>query len=291
MQHTDITRGFFTLAQNTPDTDYIRLAYGLALSLKHSQQSITQLSIGVTPGTFVDPKYSWAFDKIVEIPWGDSAVDSSWKLENEWKAIWMSPYDETIKLDCDMLFLSDITSWWQNLSYARTDVVFANNVRDWKGDVINNDFYRKTFTANTLPNIYTAFTYFRKTDDSYGFFDLAKLITDNWQRFFNKFLEPITRPAYFSTDVAFALAMKIVDLDQAATAPRILPTFTHMKSKLQGWNVQGISDDWRDHVKPFFTPDGELKIGNHRQIYPLHYNIKDFLTDDILGIYEKLVKP
>ena len=290
MQAVNSTRGFFTIAQNTKDVDYVKLAYGLALSLKHSQSSVSQLSIGITPGTTVDSHYRWAFDQIIEIPWGDSAAEKEWKLENEWKSIWMTPYDETIKLDCDMLFFSDIHHWWQHLSTQSQPLVCANNVRNWRGNIIYSDYCRKVFTENKLPNIYTAFMYFRKTQETYEFFELAKLITWKWQLFFDAFLEPKTRPEYFSTDVAFALALKILDLDQISVSTQIIPTFTHMKSQLQGLDNYFISDNWQKHIPAFLTPAGVLKIGNHLQVYPLHYHIKEFLTNDIIQTFENLVQ-
>jgi N-acetylmuramoyl-L-alanine amidase len=64
------TRGFFTFAQGD---EYVRMAYALALSLKASQSKYDKLSIGITEGYKVPDEYVWAFDKIVEIPWGDDA--------------------------------------------------------------------------------------------------------------------------------------------------------------------------------------------------------------------------
>ena len=290
MLSTDGTRGFFTIAQNTKNVDYVKLAYGLALSLKHSQTTVTNISIGITPGTTVDPRYKWAFDQIIEIPWGDNAASTEWKLENEWKTAWMSPYDETIKLDCDMLFLNDISTWWENLANQDQDLVFANQVLDWRGDLITSDHCRKVFTENHLPNIYSAFMYFRKSSTVYDFFELAKLVTWNWERFFEMLLEPQSRPQHFSTDVAFSLVMKILDLDQCSYATRVCPTFTHMKSQIQNWQIQSVSDNWMDHLTAYMSPSGSFKIGNHRQVYPLHYHVKEFLTDDKIKTYENLVK-
>jgi len=284
------SKGFFTFAQNTENTDYVRLAYALALSLKHSQSNVKNLSIGITPGTTIDPRYAWVFDQIIEIPWGDSALNSEWKLENEWKAYWATPYDETIKLDCDMLFFTDISSWWDKLSSQSNDVIFANTVLNWRGEPISSDFYRKTFTKNKLPNIYTAFGYFRKSTFSHDVFTLAKIIFWNWETFYNEFLEPIERPGYLSTDIVFSIAMKIMDQDKSSYRSIEIPTFTHMKSYIQGWNYDNISEDWREHVVPFFTPTAVCRIGNHRQFYPLHYQLKDFITDNILEIYEDLLK-
>lgn len=286
--HGNASRGFFTIAQNSGDVDYIRAAYGLAMSIKHTQNDVKGLSIGVTPGTVVDPRYSWAFDQIVEIPWGDHAENSEWKLENEWKSIWMSPYDETIKLDADMLFFSDIGSWWEMLSGQTRDVVWTNTVRDWKGDIATSDHYRRTFTKSLLPNIYTAFGYFRKTQRSYDFFNLTKMIFWNWESFYSKFLAVESRPDHPSTDVIFALACKILDIDQVDYTPALFPTFTHMKSRLQGWTEGDLSEDWLEHIPVFFTPQAECSIGNHRQVFPLHYHVKRFLSDEILETYEGL---
>ena len=289
MPETNNSRGFFTIAQNTTDVDYVKCAYGLALSLKRSQTSVSKLSIGVTPGTVIDEKYVWAFDQIVEIPWGDQAEDCEWKLENEWKVPYMSPYDETIKLDADMLFFTDIGNWWEQLSGCSHDFVCANKVLNWRGETITSDVCRKTFTANKLPNLYTGFTYFTKHDSVFEIYELVKTITWNWQKFFEEFLEPNTRPQLFSTDVAVALAMKILDLDKYSYTERSYPTFTHMKTELQGIG-EFDTHDWRKILQPFVSIDGGLKIGNYRQLYPLHYVVKDFLTDEIISQYEQQVK-
>jgi hypothetical protein len=280
-------RGFFTIAQNSGDINYIRMAYALALSLKKSQLTIPFLSVGITPGTHVPRKYAWAFDNIIEIPWGDAAENSDWKLENEWKVAWMTPYQETIKLDTDMLFFSDISGWWEELSNKPTDICWTNSVLDWKGSRITSDFYRKAFTENKLPNIYTAFMYFRKNQTTYDFFDLVKMIYWNWQKFFEEFLLPDHRPDHPSTDVIFALAAKIADQTGSCYPISNFPTFTHMKSRLQGWKHDNISEDWREYLPVFFNKDCECRLGNHLQFFPLHYHLKDFLTDEMINVYEE----
>lgn len=284
----DPTRGFFTLAQNSGDTDYIRLAYALALSLKASQTSVKNLSIGITPGTKVPEQYAWAFDKIIEIPWGDHAANSTWKLENEWKSIHMSPYDETIKLDADMLFFNDISLWWDKMSTE--DFYVCNQVLTYRSEIVSSDYYRKTFTDNNLPNIYTAMMFFKKTTPCYDIFNLAKIIYFNWERFFEQFLLPENRPKFPSTDVIFSLAIKILDLDQIFYKAKTIPTFTHMKPKLQGWNTPDLKE-WLSTIPVFFTPDLQCRIGNHLQFFPLHYHNKNFITDNMLKYYEQRTNP
>jgi hypothetical protein len=283
-----MSKGFFTIAQGD---QYLRFAYALGLSLKLSQKEYSALSIGVTPGTVVTDRYKAAFDRIIEIPWGDHAANSKWKLENEWKAIHMSPYDETIKLDADMVFPADITSWWEVL--GKSDIVFATNASTYRNEKVESDYYRKVFTENELPNVYTAFFYFNKSDAAFELFKLAEHIYFNWEKYFFEFFKPENRPTWVSTDVVFALAAAILDTDQMNNNPHIeVPTFVHMKTQLQKWELEVqsklvIPEDWNRVIQTYFNNDCELYIGNYRQTLPFHYHLKDWLTDEIINTMEK----
>lgn len=275
-------RGFFTLAQNG-ETDYLRLAYGLALSLK-ATQSEPYLTVGVTPGMDVPKKYRAVFDEVIEIPWLDESAASTWKLENEWKAFHMTPYEETIKLDADMLFLDSIDAWWSVL--AQQDVWVSTCARNFRGEVMTSDAYRKVFTSGGLPNVYTAFMYFKATDVALELFKTAEAIYHDWQRYYNAFLQPPV-PNHVSTDLVFALALMLGDIVDECTRPGDFPSFVHFKTRAVAEAGPEFSEDMTKHVPVYFTSDLECKIGRHRQLYPLHYHVKDFLTDEIIGYYEK----
>lgn len=280
-------RGFFTFAQNGTH-DYVRMAYALALSLKATQKEVPYLSIGITPGMVVPEKYRWAFDEVIEIPWGDAAEDSSWKLENEWKAYHMTPYEETIKLDTDMLFFQNVDAWWDML--GRQDVWACTTATTYRGDIVTSDYYRKAFTANKLPNVYTAFMYFRHSDLAQELFEMAEIIYQNWEKFRYEFTDE-PRPTEVSTDVVFALAMKLIGREEECTNTAYsFPNFTHMKTQLQGWEGLPVTEDWTAHIGTYFTDELELKIGRYRQLAPLHYHVKTFITDEIIELYEAKVK-
>ena len=285
-----MSRGFFTIAQGEA---YIRMAYALALSLKISQPpELSKLSIGVTKEEMnsIDPKYLKVFDQVIEIPWDDAAKNSDWKLENEWKVIHMSPYLETIKLDADMLFLTDISSWWEYLNMS--EGVFATDVYSYRNNKVESDYYRKVFTDNDLPNIYTAFFYFKKTPANFELFKWAQFIYDNWEKCFYELLGPEYRPKFVSTDVVFALAAKITNYTDLNNFPDTdMPTFIHMKSQLQGWSDdQFMQEDWTKMLPSYFNRDCELKIGNFIQQKPIHYHVKGFLTDKIIEKLERKLK-
>ncbi len=278
-------RGFLTFAQNG-STDYLRLAYGLALSLKATQPEHNHLSVVVTPGTLVPDRYWDVFDEVIDIPWVDEAEGSAWKLENEWKAYHVTPYRETIKLDADMLFPEDITPWWDVCS--RQDVCTATTAMTYRGEIIDSDFYRKTFEANQLPNAYSMFTFFRYSDTAQAVFEMMETIYHNWDHMSFTFMDD-TRPEQASTDVVLALAIKLLDLeDECTPLPGALaPRVVHMKSALQGWPVGLASEEWTKNIDSSLTTDLQIRIGRHRQQYPLHYHAKDFLTDAMIALYEK----
>lgn len=282
-----MSKGYFTIAQGE---QYQRMAYGLALSLKIFQPNmLSNLSIGVTTDELktINKKYLKVFDEVVEIPWGDAAKEASWKLQNEWKAIYMSPYDETIKLDADMIIPANISSWWETLS--KSEGVFATAPKTYRGETITSDFCRKTYTESNLPNVYSAFFYFKKNDLNYELFKLTELVFKNWDKFALEFLKPEHRPKEVSTDVAFAIAAKILDYESFNTRSFVdVPTFVHMKSQLQNWPFDHfMDDDWTRIVSTSFNKHCQLKIGNYLQTLPFHYYVKDFLTDRMISIMEK----
>lgn len=281
-----MTKGYLTFAHNSGDTDYVRMAYALAMSLKATQSGVSGLTV-VTDDAVPDA-YRWAFDAVVRVPWGDDSEGHDWKVHNKWKAIHASPYDETVLLDADMLFFSDVSRWWKAL--RRRDAWACTHVRTYRDEPVTSWAYRRAFEVNELPNVYTAFTYFKKTPRAFDLFHQAKLCFWYWGEMYET-LEFEHRPDRLSGDVAFAVAMRNMDARDEFTDPLIeMPTFTHMKSQLQGWAPEVAGEQWTRHIPVHFTDDLACKIGVYRQLTPLHYHAKDFLTDEIINHYERNVQ-
>ena len=138
-----MSRGIAVLAQNSDSVDYVEQACILAMSL-HATNSNSKISI-ITNDS-VPEDYISLFDKVIPIPFGDSAKDSEWKIENRWKIYHASPYEETLVLDTDMLILQDISFWWEFLS--QYELYFTSKVLTYRGEAVTSDYYRKTFSAN-----------------------------------------------------------------------------------------------------------------------------------------------
>tara|TARA_B100000929_G_scaffold290716_1_gene285571 strand:- start:5235 stop:6092 length:858 start_codon:yes stop_codon:yes gene_type:complete len=279
------SKGYLVIAQNNDQVDYIRQAYALALSIKNTQ-TINQFAIAVEPGTKIPDEYREVFDHVVKIPWTDQAEGKDWKIQNKWKYYYMTPFDETVILDTDMIFTADISFWWDYLS--EREAWFTTNVKTYRGTDVTSDYYRKTFTSNQLPNVYTAFAYFKKTERVAELFQLVELIFQNWEKFFFEFLDN-TKPDWLSGDVAYALAIKLLGLENDFTQPlKNVPTFVHMKSQLQDHNNVIPTEEWTKHIPSYFKTTGDLKIGNFRQFYPVHYHDKAWLTDIVIKRLEDI---
>lgn len=271
-----MTKGFVVLAQNTDTIDYVKQAYALALSIKLTQKTVTNISI-ITNDPVPD-RYKTVFDQIIEIPWGDASVDSRFKVENRWKIYHASPYIQTVVLDTDMLVLDDLTSFWN--TFENYEVYYTSKVVDYRSKLVSNDYYRKAFTANNLPSIYSGLHYFKKGEFAQEFYSWVELITNNWELFYGNFVKE-HYPDRASMDITAALAARIMDAEYKITNYKHDPvTFTHMKSKIQGWAEP--TDSWMQSVAVYFDDDCNLKIGNFQQQGVFHYTEKEFLTDRIV---------
>jgi hypothetical protein len=198
----------------------------------------------------------------------------------------MTPFDETVVLDADMLFPADISHWWDIL--AQKEMWITDKPRTFKGEIITSTEYRPSFPSNNLPNAYTAFMYFRKTSMVHEVFKMTQLIFENWERFYYDFMDE-TRPKTLSGDVAYALAIKILGLENECFDTLSIPTFVHMKSYVQNIDKKLLSEDWTKNIPTYFSDECKFKIGNYEQYYPFHYQIKEWLTNDMILKLERKI--
>jgi hypothetical protein len=275
-----VSKGFLLFAQNTKTVDYITQAYALALSIKSSQELITNVSL-MTNDT-VPNKYQKVFDQIIPIPWTteDTSVLAG---EHRWKLYHVTPYNETIVLDTDMLLLEDISAWWDYCS--NYDFKFCSRVKNYKQDTINDTYHRKAFIANKLTNPYFALHYFKKNQPAYEFYKVLEFVCNNWQWSYDKFA-PDEYQDWLSMDLAAAIAIEITGTHAQAVDTVSPLEFIHMKTPVQGWLPVPVS--WQDTVPFVLSNHGELVVGNIKQSKLFHYVEKNFISKNILTKLEKL---
>lgn len=276
-----MSKGYIVIAQNNGTVDYLEQAYALALNLKLTQSTVNNLTVCVDKKTkaLIQPKHKKAFDKIVDIPWTDNAEDAEWKINNKWKYYYMTPYDESVILDTDMIFPVDVSHWWEHLSTK--DVWACTNVKTYRNELVYDNYHRLDLKRNKMPNVYTAFFYFKKSDTATELFKMIQIIFENWERFYFKYM-PKGKPDKLSGDVAYSLAMQILGIEDKCTMDHIqdLPTFIHMKSFVQNIPTSEIEEDWTKSIPTYYKSYKDFKIGNFQITHPFHYVQKDWMTKD-----------
>lgn len=263
-----MSKGHIFLAQNSK-TDYVLQAYVLAKTIKKHNKRHNQTCL-ITNDTVPD-NYKHVFDHIVEIPWADDAANSEWKIENRWKIIHASPFKENLVYDTDMLLLSSNDHWWNFLSSR--DVVLTNTVYTYRNEPVTNNFYRKAFVENSLPNVYMGVHYFKKNRIAYEFYKWLEIITKNYNLFYDEFLSK-SKQKFCSMDLNAALAVKFMGMENQFLLNLPVPTFTHMKPAIQGWTK--TPNKWQDVLMTSY--DSNLIIGNYIQKGVFHYTEDDFLN-------------
>jgi len=273
-------KGHIFLAQNS-DINYVRQAYLLALSIKAHNRSVNNTCLLTNDS--IPGEYIHAFDYVVSIP-GDLAADSVWKVENRWKIMDLSPFKENIVYDADMLITESNDHWWK--FFENRDLVFTSNVFDYRNNVITDDYYRKTFTANILPNLYVGVFYFRKSKLAYEYFKWLEIITKDWKTFYSENLK-IKTPKFYSMDVSSAMAIKFMDCEAEVISKKsLIPSFVHMKPAVQRW--ESFPEKWTTKLSSNLDENGKLKIGNYQQTGIFHYVEDEFIKEDMFYKLEKL---
>jgi hypothetical protein len=277
------TNNFTMLAQNG-DNNYVEQACLAAMSI---YATVDNPSICLITNDPVPDKYKMLFDHIVEIPWGDHAENEVWKVSNRWKIYHAIPYEETIVMDTDMLVLSDITDWFKFLS--NYDLFYTTNVYTYRGDLITNNYYRRSMTKFNLPNLYCGLHWFKKSDLAHEFYTWLEMITNNWQQFYKAHAGGKVYQNWCSMDISSAIAAKIMNIETIITNNKAKnPSFVHMKSRVQNWQ-ENIGHKWQDRVATYLDDDCNLTIGNYVQTGLFHYTEKDFVTAEIMKKYENKI--
>jgi hypothetical protein len=273
--------GYLLIVSSTDKANYLDMAYALAMSIKHTQKpGYDKVALVIDNVDAVKKlKSPWVFDHVI-----------SWNEETFWDGrSWMdqlSPFEHTVCLDVDMLFSRDY-SHWIDYFVENTELYLPNRVYNYRGDVAQDDFYRKTFRENKLPNVYSLYTFFKKDSELVQeFFSLGRHIIKNPREFSNLFLTE-HKPKVVGTDEAFALAAKILSIDDTITYDMDFPRVVHMKPMIQNWPWP--ADKWSDHIGFYFNKRAELKLGNYRQTDIVHYVEKDKINDEIISVLEELI--
>ena len=249
-----------------------------ALSIKASQSAVN--SVSIVSNSDIPKKYTDIFDNVIVEQIEDY---SRYKTKLRAKAYDLTPYEETIVLDSDMLFTSDVSDWWDKLQ--QHDLLFTTQIKTYRNEVTDNRYYREIFDKFNLDNTYVAVHYFRKTELAGIFYSLVKLISSNERKYYEEILEN-KKDITPSFDFTCSLVIKLLDLQGVATLKNSpYPTFVHLKGQNQNW-IEGCTD-WTMKVPYFVDEDLNVFVGNYKQHGILHYTEDSFVTSELVKLYEE----
>ena len=275
-------QGFLTFAQNSKDTDYLRLAYLQALNIKSTQKNnLFAVIVDEQTHQSLTEQHLRVFDFVITLE-QDDARDQDWKLGNEWQAFWLTPFKETIKLESDLLFTRSIDHWWY--AFRQKDLVLSYGCKNYLQEPSLNRKYRRTFDETGLPDVYNGFMYFRYSRTATDFFLAARDIFSNWDQVRDQCLKNC-RDAEPSTDIVYALAAEIIGRERCTVPSLDFVNFVHMKPAIQNWSADQA---WQDCVVSEFD-SGMIRINNVNQYHPFHYQDKTFATDEMIDYYERRI--
>lgn len=264
-------RGYLLFALDTDTVNYSKLAYACALTIKITQPEGYNKVALITNTPTDNPVFDYV------IPY-----DGPKGMDARSRAYDLTPFDETVLLDADVLFLKPMDHYWDLVSDR--DLFITTAPQTYRGQLFKYGYYRRIFEENNLVDVYNAWTYFKKTPVVADFFETVKLLTDHADKFIPKCL-PRFDLNYIPTDEAFALALGMLELEDAATEPTwSFPRITHMKPMAQEWNE--YVTDWTDKLRLCLDNKAQVKLGVWQQTELLHYVDKDLITDNLISVLE-----
>jgi hypothetical protein len=253
-------KGVLVFARNNSQIDYIKQARFVAeRAKKYLNLPTTVVTDSVS---FLKTQYlDWQdmFDNVIGLVWDSEHLDNDsvlcakelvsqkkfwdgslvnkqleWKNQSRALAYELSPYDETLVLDTDIIISN--SEWLKCFDQSHDLLLYKNSIELVDIDR-GDDFVR---ISDTSVDFYWATcVFFRKSQENKLFFDLVQHIQENWQHYNNIF--QINSP-YFRNDYAFSIAIHIMNGYQSGDFAKTPPgTLYFCSDKCILWNINDDS--------------------------------------------------
>ena len=266
--------GILTFALNSTTTDYERLAYMMALSYKATNKHQLPLAVIVNDRETCMPELHHVYEYIFSV----GGMANIHPMHHEAYIQRHTPFSETIKVECDMLFTGDIYHWIRHMRLF--DICFTNQIYDFNNQPADDSYFRKYIYQNNLPNIYNGIMYVRHCKALTDYMKHVRYIFENWEeslkeyRMFEKFPP--------STDFAMAMAChKDNNALSIGINPTAIPGFTHAKPTI----THKTKKHWHEELDWCIKDPSTVIVNGVKAAWPIHYYDKNFITDEMLDEY------
>jgi len=236
-----MSKGVLVFARNNAQIDYCKQALFLA---KRAKQYLDLPTTIVTDSTeFLLAEYPDAkdvFDKIISIVWREdqlaenttlskteqhgvrtyhdgTLIEKKLQFKNETRtlAYELSPYDETILIDTDVIISNDVYKYCFEQEH---DFLIYDDSTDLT-DIDRGEQFKRI--SDTSVKFYWAtVVFFRKTKTNKIFFDLLQHIQENWKHYDRVF--QVNTP-FYRNDYSFSIAIHVMNGYTEGDFAKIMP--------------------------------------------------------------------
>jgi hypothetical protein len=209
-----MSRGAVLIARNNKEINYVKQAAFLAKRIKTYLDLPTTL-ITDNINYIKKNKLTNCFEQIIVIEknihytikkYRDGLIyQNSLEFKNTDRSnvYNLTPYDETLLLDTDLIVSNDV---FKNCFEQSADLLMYSNAFELSGWRDTSEF---NFITDTGPKFYWATAvFFRKTEENKIFFSLVEHVQENWPHY--KKLYQISSPI-FRNDFAFSIAAHVIN--------------------------------------------------------------------------------
>lgn len=277
-----MSKGFLLLGIDT-DEDQIKYAYTTALSIKTCDPEASICLIVDDIEKDITSGYENAFDYIIELPFGNTAYKDGFHGSNIWQLREATPYDETIYIDYDTLFLNtDIDHLWENLEVY--DIAMPNISRSFRNQPLDRRQLFEFENHYKFPTLYSNFIYFKKDSQlAIDWFKMADPVFQNWRDVYTQLMND-KKPLSFNKNVLCNIVTHLLDVknEVSVSLNNLYDLHTHSQHL---WN-KDIPDNWTDILNYWFPENKRLIIENSIISSGIvHYRDENFITEEIINEY------
>jgi len=261
-----MNRGFLIQAQTEDERrQAMALAYSIKIHNKDAQVTLVCGELGEIEDWHEEP-----FDTIVEYPFQNKINPRI----NDWQAWWVTPYDETIVMDCASLVTQDLETIWEYLT-VNYDMCFPGTVKDFRHTAVTTESFISEYKLNYIN---TAWFYFRKNETTMDYFKLADPYMQNHFDLYKHKFQPQHVPEAFDVNVTHSIIVNDMALENIVDT-----NISYIDMGLANEYFKEHSDTWTGYLNVWHRDNGTVKIQNYAVTGILYYKELDFLTDNIFN--------
>ena len=261
-------QGFFWFAIDNNETEYSKLSGYLADSIRNSGTT-GGIAVAGDVETCKKLRKKSNIDHVIEIP-NFKTASTGWNFHNDWKLLSLTPFVHTVKLEADMIIPTNINAWWNILK--QHDMVFSYDCYDINNNLIRDRVYRKIFIDNKLPNVYNALSYFRYSVEANKFFELCRVLTENWDYVRDSCIVKCY-DKHPTTDIIYALALKIMDPLELKKIDYDFFKIIHFKPGIH------CCTENLTHKFVSVQENNQITVGGNTLMRLFHYHYKDYIEN------------